>query len=522
MSNEPEVLVIPADEKPQEVEWSERQIRVAAYCRVSTDDEEQLTSFEAQKDYYTAKIMENRQWTMAGIFADEGLSGTSAKKRPEFQKMLRKCKKGKIDLILTKSVSRFARNTLDCIQITRKLREMGIAVYFEKENVNTMDMDSEFVLTIMGSMAQAESESISRNVAWGKRQAMKSGKVMSFSRIYGYMQGEGGVPKIVPEEAEVVKRIFDWYLAGASVAQIIDRLAEDNIPTPTNNTRWTQSTLRTLIQNEKYCGDVLQQKTFVADVLTKRIVKNNGQLPKYLIKNYHEPIISREIFYKVQTEYKRRSARPTETPNVKANYHRYSSRHALTDIMICGECGTYYRRAVWKKRSGERQPVWRCMNRLENGKRYCKQSPTIHEYALQDAILNAIKENFKPEDWLIVDNVPQKLAKRQWSHQDSEDICALKRAMFEMLGENTTPEEFSLLLERNEAEISRLQVASANLSQSLAMGDDRIADEDLPTQHLEWNETAIRNLVSKLIVHNENNIVLKFKNGKQTVLVLDK
>lgn len=186
MSSQLEVLVFPADEKPQEVEWSERQIRVAAYCRVSTDDEEQLTSFEAQKDYYTAKIMENRQWTMVGIFADEGLNGTSAKKCPEFQKMLRKCKQGKIDLILTKSVSRFARNTMDCIKIVRELKELGIAIYFEKENINTLDIDSEFVLTVMGSLAQAESESISRNVAWGKRRAMQSGKVMSFNRIYGY------------------------------------------------------------------------------------------------------------------------------------------------------------------------------------------------------------------------------------------------------------------------------------------------------------------------------------------------
>lgn len=368
-------------------------------------------------------------------------------------------------------------------------------------------------------LAQAESESISRNVAMGKRQAMKSGKVMNFSRIYGYVQDEDGIPKIVPEEAEVVKRIFDWYLAGASVAQIIDRLAEENIPTPNNNKRWTQSTLRTLIQNEKYCGDVLQQKTFVADVLTKRIVKNNGQLPKYLIKNYHEPIISREIFYKVQTEYKRRSAQPVESQNIKSNYHRYSSMYALTNTMLCGECGTPYRRAVWKKHSGERQPVWRCTNRLDNGKRYCKQSPTIQEYALQDAISKAIKENFKPEDWLIADNVPQKLAKRQWSHQDSDDIRALTDSLIELLGKNTTAAEFLSLSEHTEAEISRLQDVSVQLNDSLAQ-DSESNELPIDAQQLEWNETVVRNLVSKVIVQNENHVVLKFKNGKQAVLVL--
>lgn len=254
--------------------------------------------------------------------------------------------------------------------------------------------------------------------------------------------------------------------------------------------------------------------------LTKRIVKNNGQLPKYLIKNYHEPIISREIFYKVQTENKRRSAQPVETQTVKVNFHRYSSKHALTNIVIRGECGTSYRRMVWKKRSGEKQPVWRCANRLDNGTRYCKQSPTIQEYALHDAILDAIKVNFKPEDWLTVDDIPQKLAKRQWSHQDSYDIRTLKGTLFELLGMNATAAEFSLFLERTDAEICRLQNASVLLNKALVQGISKTNGTCIDAEHLYRDETIIRNLVSRIIVQHKNQVLVKFKNGKQAVLVL--
>ncbi len=519
MTNEHEVIVIAADERQEQPEWSERQIRVAAYCRVSTDMEEQLSSYEAQKDYYTTKIMENPNWMMAGIFADEGLSATSAKKRPEFQKMLRKCKQGKIDLILTKSVSRFARNTLDSITITRELRNIGVAVHFEKENVNTMEMDSEFVLTILSSLAQAESESISRNVAWGKRQAMKSGKVMNFSHIYGYKLDEDDVPQIVPEEAAVVRRIFDWYLAGASVIQIVNRLSEEQISTPTSKEKWTESTIRGLLRNEKYCGDVIQQKTFVSDVISKRIIKNNGQLPKYLIKNYHDPIINRDLFYKTQTEIARRTGTVRTQNDTNRNFYKYSGKYALTGVLICAECGSAYKRTTWRKRSGEKQIVWRCINRLDNGKRYCRNSPTLQEYVIQEAILEAIKANFKPEDWLVADYVPQKLAKRQWSHEDSQDIKALKKSLIDMLS-NVDHVELLSLMDTANAEVIRLQHAEAMLTETLLQMQSAQNENQTEETPLEWSETLVRNLVSKVIVQNENQLVLKFKNGKQITLVI--
>lgn len=507
MTHENDVIVIAPDKQPEQIDWAERQIRVAAYCRVSTDDAEQLTSFEAQKDYYTAKIMESRQWIMAGIFADEGISATSAKKRPAFQKMLRKCKDGKIDLILTKSVSRFARNTLDCITTIRNLKALGVAVYFEKENINTMEEDSEFVLTILGSLAQAESESMSRNIKWGKRRAMQSGKVsFQCGRIYGYECGENGQPKIIPEQAKVICRIFNWYLSGTSVADIVARLNDEQVLTSTGKAHWTDTAVRGILRNEKYCGDVLQQKTFVADVLTKRIVKNNGQLPKYLIKNYHAPTISREIFYKTQAEMAKRMPKKTEHSTSGRQFQRYSGKYGLNDIMLCAECGSVFKRAVWTKRNGEKQPVWRCLNRLENGKQYCKSSSTIKEKELQVALLDAIRAVYQPEAWQTDDHLPTQLVSREWSHEDSREIKKLKRSLLDLLtDENADTAMFSV-----EQEIVRLQSFSASISST-----EKTTNE---LQPLEWDETLIRNLVSKVIVQANRKVMVRFKNGKQVML----
>ena len=253
------VTIIPA--KPiAEQEAMKRKLQVAAYCRVSTEEEEQQSSYEAQCSYYTDKIMTNSEWTMAGIFADEGITGTSTKKRDDFNRMIRKCKKGKINLILTKSISRFARNTLDTIKYTRMLRAMGIGIYFEKENINTLDMDSEMLITMLGAFAQAESESISRNVAWGKRQAIREGKVyVNFNQLYGYYLQEDRTPGIKQQEAEVVKFIFGQYMLGDSTRMIARKLDEDGIPTRSGKVRWELATIKSILKNEKYCGDVLAQ-----------------------------------------------------------------------------------------------------------------------------------------------------------------------------------------------------------------------------------------------------------------------
>ena len=287
-----------------------RKLRVAAYCRVSTEEEEQQGSFEIQKLYYTEKINSTPEWEVAGIYADDGISGVHTKKRDGFNQMIQDCKKHRIDLILTKSISRFARNTLDSIQYVRMLKQMGIAVVFEKENINTATMNSEMILTVLSAFAQAESESISQNVARGKRMVYKHGKfAFPYGRIIGYRKGADGKPEIIPEQAEVIRLIFNSYLQGDSLQSIKTKLETAGALTARGNIAWSAQSIQRILQNEKYCGDVLLQKTFTEDVLTGVHKKNTGQLPQYYIENYHEGIVSKQMFREVQTEIARRNSK---------------------------------------------------------------------------------------------------------------------------------------------------------------------------------------------------------------------
>lgn len=391
VNQEREIIVIPASENRSLRGHRNRQLRVASYSRVSTDFEEQLTSFHTQKTYYTDLIMRTPEWTLAGTYADEGLSGASAAKRPDFMKMIRHCKKGKIDLIITKSISRFARNTLDSISYVRKLKAMGVGVLFEKENINTLEENSEVILTILASLAQEELNSLSQNVKMGKRMAMQEGKVFfQYEKCYAYKKGADGQPEIIPEEAEIIKRIFTSYLAGESVGAIATALREDGVRSHSKSGAWTESTLRGILQNERYCGDVLLQKTYVTDPISKKVKKNNGELPKILIKNNHPPIVSRELYERTQQERARRGSKRKVSKTSMTQQSRYSGLHALSELLICGECLTPYRRAVWTKRSGEKQAVWRCISRLDYGTKYCKDSVTLDEESLHAAILQAI------------------------------------------------------------------------------------------------------------------------------------
>ena len=386
----PKVVTIPAKSELAKGKAIVRQLRVAAYCRVSTDDEEQLTSYEAQKNYYTDKIMNNKEWTMAGIFADEGITGTSARKRPEFIRMIRLCRQKKIDVVLTKSISRFARNTVDCLNYIRALKALGIAIIFEKENINTLETDSEILITMLGAFAQAESESISANVRWGKRQAMREGKVsFQYSKLYGYKRGEDNKPQIIPEQAEVVRRIFNAFLAGDSLRLIKEALETNGAKSNSGDAAWSVSTIQGILRNEKYCGDAILQKTYISDCISRKVVKNNGQLPKYLIQNNHEGIIDRQTFDAVQAEIARRAGtKAASQKKCVSGLACYSSQYALTERLVCGECGTLYRRCTWS-RNGKKRIVWRCISRLEYGTKYCKDSPTIDEAPLQSAILAA-------------------------------------------------------------------------------------------------------------------------------------
>ena len=395
------VTIIPA--KPQILQQeTKRRLNVAAYCRVSTEEEEQQSSYEAQCAYYTDKIMTNPEWNMAGIYADEGITGTSTKKRENFNRMIRKCRQKKIDLVLTKSVSRFARNTLDSLKYIRVLRELGIGIIFEKENINTLETDTELIITFMSAFAQSESESISANVKWGKRQAMKSGKTsVNFNKLYGYYLDADKQPCIDEERAAVIRDIFSQYMMGASLRMIKDNLESREILNLSGEVKWSISTVKAILCNEKYCGDVLMQKTFIQDCLNKKVVRNTGQLPMYLVENNHPAIISRDHFRAVQAEMARRTA--SESPSKKlASTGRtsYASKYALSERLVCGECGTLYRRCTWTAR-GQKRVVWRCVSRLDYGKKYCKESPTMDESMLQRAIMDAINSTISPRGELV-------------------------------------------------------------------------------------------------------------------------
>ena len=531
---QPASNVITIFEKPELAQNRavQRQLRVAAYCRVSTDNEEQLTSYEAQQHYYTDKIMTNPKWTMAGIFADEGITGTSATKRPEFLRMIRKCKQKKIDLILVKSISRFARNTVDCLNYIRSLRALGIAVIFEKENINTLESDSEMLITMMGAFAQAESESLSQNVRWGKRQAMREGKAsINYNRLYAYERGDDGKPKIIEEQAEVVHLIFDSYLAGMSTRMIRTKIESMGILAPSGGTEWPITTIRNILKNEKYCGDVLMQKTFISDCISGKVVRNTGQLPMYLIRDHHEGIISRDTFNAVQTERARRnSGRAPSQKLAPTGRSCYSAKYALTERVVCSECGTMYRRCVWN-RQGRKLAVWRCSSRIDYGKKYCHSSPTIYEKPLKDAILAAINSTMSQKEELITqisDAMRTELisipgAKMNISEIDQR-INGLEqefRALFEQSKTAGGYLAYADQFKKINDEVSSLKNQRTMILQSHAKdsaANRRINDaaqilRNGSEEITEWDESMIRQLVDTVKILSESRVRIYLQGG---------
>lgn len=526
------LIVIPPVRESAQSQAMKKQLRVAAYCRVSTDDEEQLTSYEAQVSYYTDKITSNPDWVMADVFADEGKTGTSVKSRKDFQRMIRQCRRGKIDLILTKSLSRFARNTLDTVKYTRELRQLGIPVIFEKENLNSISWESEFLLTLYGAFAQSESESISKNVSWGKRQAMKEGKVtIQYKHLLGYIRGADGKPEIVPDQAETIRFIFKRYLAGDTLRAIKAQLEAEQVPYITGEVAWNLSTLQSILQNEKYCGDVIMQKTFRKDCISKETVVNTGQLPKYWTQNHHEAIVSREIFDAVQEETARRKAIASGTKkSAPTGLGKYSSKHALTGLLICGECGTPYRRVVWTQK-GMKRPVWRCVNRLDHGKTLCKHSPTLDERPLQEAVLAAVNILMSRKDELsngVVSEMIQELAPvpgEALSLADIERAIADLARRFDQLMDETDGEES---IQRNLDQFREISEQLAALKERRAHVLGVQAENELmakrlqraaavmeaaPAEVTEWNESIVHQLVEEVKVLSKDEILVTFRNG---------
>lgn len=523
------VVVIPA-KSCEENKQAAKCLRVAAYCRVSTDDEEQKTSYEAQIGYYTEKINSNPEWQMAGIFADEGISGTQAQKRPEFLKMIRLCRQRKIDIILTKSLSRFARNTVDSLGYIRELRALGIAVISEKENINTLTAESEMLITIMSCFAQAESESISKNVSWGVRQSFKNGNVpMQYARLLGYRKGHDGNAEIIPEEAEVVKEIYRCYLDGMSMNLIADRLNEKGLTTKGGSSLYRKTVVQRILTNEKYTGDALLQKTYVTDCITKKTRKNNGELPMYLVKNHHEPIISRSDFNRVQEEMARRSAKRTIADKLtKTGQGKYSAKYALSELLICGECGEHYRRVTWTAK-GFKEIKWRCVSRIQYSKKKCHSSPTVDEQALHRAIVSAVNEFCTVKDDVaktLHESIIEVLDPNQnGSVQAAQQrIDELARNMDKLIKLATVPEtaenamsdiakfseEVKMLrefIETEKAKQTEVQHGPNELSNVL----QRLEKEDFNLT--EYDDIVTRQLIEQITVDTKNTITVRFKGG---------
>lgn len=365
-------------------------LRVAAYCRVSTDSEDQLNSYKSQVQYYTDMIKKNKEWVLAYIYADEAITGTQVTKREDFQRMINDCMNGEIDMVFTKSISRFARNTLDTLKYVRMLKERNIAVYFEDEKINTLTMDGELLLVVLSSVAQQEVENISANVKKGLKMKMKRGELVGFQGCIGYdYHPEDKTITVNQEEAEIVRYIFNRYVDGAGGSVIGQELESLGYKTKYGSSTWAPSTVIGIIKNEKYKGDILLGKTFTVDPISKRRLENMGEEDKFYMKDHHEPIISEEVFEKAQEILNRRNKNRTTVGSGKRE--KYSRKYAFSCMLECGFCGGTLTRRNWHSGSQYSKVIWQCVTATKKGKKFCKHSKGIPETAIEEAFVESYR-----------------------------------------------------------------------------------------------------------------------------------
>ena len=450
--------------------------------------------------------------------------------------MITACKRGHIDLIITKSLSHFARNTVDCLETVRLLKANGIGVYFEKENINTLTESSEFLITLFSGFAQAESESLSKNVAWGKAKSAEAGKVtFQYKKMLGYRKGADGQPEIVPEEAEVIKRIYHRYLDGCTLGQIKRELDEDNVPTAQGVEFWSPAIIHNILTNEKYIGDALLQKTYVTDCISKKVKKNQGERAMYYVENNHPAIISREVFDQVRNEMTRRSSkRKVLQKSGKTELGKYSGKYALTELLVCGECGSPYKRVTWA-RNGKKRTVWRCVSRLEFGTKYCHNSPTLDESKLHSAILAAMNEFAAIRQEVCPDVLAMAEEAKQALSQAGAKLLELKKHM------ETVSREQSDLLDRllenmGDAELNAKMKALTDEKESLKAQilDARqmeVSLEEQATRHqqmwdsimecsagyTEFADEFVRQIIQKITVEDEETIRIRFRDSEMVI-----
>lgn len=404
---------------------------MAAYCRVSTDQLEQLSSYEAQVEYYTTYITTHPDYDLAGIYADEGISGTNTKKREQFNKMIEDCKNGKIDMIITKSISRFARNTLDCLNFVRQLKDLGIGVIFEKENINTLDAKGEVLLSILSSLAQDESRSISENSTWGIRRRFEQGKVaINHTKFLGYDKDEDGNLIINEPQSKIVRRIFKDYLDGKGPNRIARELEEEGVPNWNGKAKWYEGSIRKMLSNEKYKGDALLQKTYTVDYLTKKRVENTGQVPRYYVEDNHPAIIDKDMWEAVQLEMERKKKFAEKHGFKRVDYG--TADNPFAGKVICGDCSSAFGRKVWNSNDDRfRRKVWRCNKKyMEKGKKGCNNTH-IEDKVLYQIFINVFNAILENNEFFI-----QKWEKKYTSENHLEKY---KAKQFIEITKNATP-----------------------------------------------------------------------------------
>ena len=506
------VMVIPARRQVGNIarqQEDKAKLRVAAYCRVSTDSDEQATSSEAQVEHYTEFIQKNPEWEFAGIYADDGISGTNTKNRDEFNRMIEDCEAGTIDMIITKSISRFARNTLDCLKYIRQLKDKNIPVFFEKEAINTMDAKGEVLITIMTSLAQQESQSLSQNVKLGLQFRYQNGQVqVNHNHFLGYTKDEEGNLVIDPEQAEVVKRIYREYLEGYSMDKIAKGLEADGILTGAGKTKWWTSTINKILRNEKYIGDALLQKTYTTDFLNKTRVKNNGIVPQYYVEGNHEAIIPKDIFLRVQEELVRRRVVKTSANGKKRSY---SCNHCFAQIVICGECGEMFRRIHWNNR-GCKSIVWRCLSRLECHAR------TVYEKVLENVVIQAIntllgdKSTYQAQ---LQQNIAKVIREAQKSTADDidEQLMELQKELLKKANNKEAYDEIADQIFKLREQREKCTVDTAARDAQIARIND-LQDfiKQQRTDLAEFDETLVKRWLKQITVW-ENHFTVELKSG---------
>ena len=508
-----------------------RKLKVCAYCRVSTDADEQENSLENQVRHYETVIKANPDYEYAGVYSDFAISGFK-EKRPGLQKMLADAEKGKIDLILTKSVSRFARNTSIVLEATRKLKELNVGVFFELQNINTLTGEVELMLTILAAFAQAESENISANVRWGIRQRMQSGTFKFRYNLLGYRKGEDGEPEIVEEEAKYIRAIFNMYLDGKSLDQIKSYLEGEGVLTKTGKAIWNKCIIQAILTNERYCGDLLMQKTFTENCLTKKVKKNRGELPKYLIRDNHPAIVTHATFKMAQMEMARRGSVRKKTDSGITEQGKYSGKFALTDILVCGECGSPYRRKTYS-RNGENKRVWRCLSRLEHGTEFCSDSITVDDETLKRAIVRGIGKAIS-EKQDVLDLILSNLAYAVTGEDDTLEMYAIEKQLKTLSGIMDETMELAASStgdgKRFQEEMKSLSSQMVVLREQLEIIKGRVDSNEKVNAEIEnikqclsadsldfseYNDVTIRRLVEYIRVMKDNSIIIVLKGGMQ-------